>query len=147
MEQEKRIIEVGGVKLEIDMRYARAIEHYRIGDHVKVLIKNYGDSYESYPGIIVRFENFEKLPGIVIAYANVDTYSADMKFQLLNAETKDVEICPMVDDELPFTRGRAEQAFDHQIKEYTEKLNILKAKRDYFFRRFGELFPDAEESK
>ena len=40
-EDQKRIIEVNGVKLEVDMRYARKIEELRVGSRVKVLIKNY----------------------------------------------------------------------------------------------------------
>jgi hypothetical protein len=38
---EKTIIEVSGVKLEVDLRQARRIEEIRIGDRVKVLTKDY----------------------------------------------------------------------------------------------------------
>jgi hypothetical protein len=46
-----RIVEVDGIKLEIDERTARTIESYKVGDPVKVLVKSYGDSYNIYPGV------------------------------------------------------------------------------------------------
>ena len=66
-QEQKRIIEVNGVKMEIDLRNAKVVENYKVGDYVKVLIKEY-NSYKSYIGNIIVFDNFEKTPTIVIAY-------------------------------------------------------------------------------
>ena len=39
MENEnKRIIEVNGVKMEIDLRQAKVIDNYKVGDYVKVKV-------------------------------------------------------------------------------------------------------------
>lgn len=46
---ETTIIEINGVKLEIDLRHAKRIDNLRVGDTVKVLRKRYDDSYESFP--------------------------------------------------------------------------------------------------
>ncbi len=35
MEENKRIIEVAGVKMEIDLRTAKKIENFKVGDNVK----------------------------------------------------------------------------------------------------------------
>ena len=92
---QKRVIEVNGVKLEVDMRYAKRIEELRIGSKVKALNKEYS-SYSVYPGVIVGFEQFEKLPTIVVAYYKTDYSGSDIKFVYYNAETKDTEICSAV---------------------------------------------------
>jgi len=36
--ENKKIIEVNGVKLEVDLSSAKVIEEYRVGDVIKVLI-------------------------------------------------------------------------------------------------------------
>ena len=36
----KKIVEVNGIKLEVDMRYAKRIDEFRVGDTVKVLDVN-----------------------------------------------------------------------------------------------------------
>lgn len=48
----KRIIEINGVKLEIDTREAVSIDTVKVGDPVKVLIKDYS-SYKSFPGVVI----------------------------------------------------------------------------------------------
>lgn len=47
---QKRIIEVNGVKLEVDLRNARRVDEFRVGSPVKVLVKNYS-TYESHFGM------------------------------------------------------------------------------------------------
>jgi hypothetical protein len=140
MNEHTKIIEINGVKLEVDMRYARTVDQYKIGQCVKVLKKSYGDTYDSYPGVIIGFENFKNLPSINIAYACA-SYDADIKFVLLNAQTKDIEICPMINDELPFTRAHALASFERKIRTMKAELIELEDKRDYFLERFGEFFP------
>jgi hypothetical protein len=51
---ETRIVEINGVKLELDMRQAKlqSIDTFKVGDSVKVLIKEYGDSYKTHAGVI-----------------------------------------------------------------------------------------------
>lgn len=66
-DQNKRVIEINGVKLEVDMRYAKRVDELRVGSKVKVLNKEYS-SYKVYPGVIVGFEEFDNLPTIVVAY-------------------------------------------------------------------------------
>ena len=94
--KETTIIEINGVKLEVDLRHAKRIDELTIGSPVKCLVKKY-ESYAVYPGIIIGFEPFLSLPTIVVAYLETDTYNADIKFVAFNTNTKDFEIVLDVD--------------------------------------------------
>jgi hypothetical protein len=86
-----RVIEINGIKMEIDLRTAKRIDNLKVGDRVKVLIKEY-TSYKVHPGTIIGFEPFEKLPTIIIAYMETTYSSASVKFLYYNAKTEDTEV-------------------------------------------------------
>ena len=65
--ENKTVIEVNGVKLEVDLRQAVRIDTLGVGDRVKVMVKIYSD-YKVYAGVVVGFEPFKELPTIIIAY-------------------------------------------------------------------------------
>jgi hypothetical protein len=134
--ENKRIIEINGVKLEVDMRYAKRVDELRVGSKVKVRNKEYS-SYKVYPGVIVGFEEFDKLPTIVVAYLDSSWSSADIKFVHYNAESKDVEICAAVTDEADLNKQDAIASFDREIMKKERELADLREKRNYFDRRFG----------
>ena len=73
---EKTIIEINGVKMEIDLRQATVVENFKVGDKVKVLIKTYNDSFQSHVGTIVGFDAFKERPTIILAYLANDYGSA-----------------------------------------------------------------------
>ena len=137
---DKRIVEINGVKLEIDLSQARVVENYRVGDNVKVLIKKYTDQYESLPGVIVGFDSFEKLPTIVIAYLEMSYNAAEIKFVYFNANTKDTEICQMVGKEVPFAHDRVLEMMNRQIENKETELADLKRKKEFFLAEFGSYF-------
>src|ERR1700684_4370243 len=95
---ETQIIEINGVKLEIDLRHAKKINNFKIGDNIKVLIKEYSD-YKNYPGAIVGFDQFENLPTIIICYCKIEYSNASINFAYINANSKDIEICHMHETE------------------------------------------------
>ena len=37
--EEKRIVEIDGVKIEVDLRTAKRVDSYKVGDNVKILEK------------------------------------------------------------------------------------------------------------
>lgn len=141
---DKRIIEVGGVKLEVDMRHARVVDSYRVGDNVKVLLKTYGDSFESHAGVIVGFDNFQMRPTVVIAYLKTEYSGADIKFFYLNKDSKDVEICPMIGDELIIDKGRVVDLLDRSIASKEKELEDVKTKKAYFLTNFRRHFGNTE---
>jgi hypothetical protein len=141
---QKRIIEVNGVKLEVDMRYARKIEELRVGSKVKVLTKNYS-GYSVYPGVIIGFEQFDKLPTIVVAYLESNWSTADVKFIYFNEKTEDVEICAAVADEVELNKGDAVKTFDREIQKKESELADLHEKKAYFQKQFAGYFKVAME--
>ena len=107
MESEKRIIEINGIKLEVDMRHAKRVDQFRVGDKVKLMREEgYGDpkTHKVHPGVIVGFEPFKELPTIIVAYLEISYSEAALKFEYINAETKGADLVIAEDDYLPLER-------------------------------------------
>lgn len=133
---ENTIIEINGVKLEIDLRHAKRIDQLRVGDRVKVLVKRY-DDYKVYPGIVVGFEPFIKQPTIIIAYVDVTYASANLEFLYFNSSSKDREIVKAIDDDqLEVSREEMLRAFDREIGKHRNSILEIEEKRAYFDTKF-----------
>lgn len=141
--EEKRIVEINGVKLEIDLRSAQTIESYRIGDPVKILIKSYGESYTSHPGTIVGFDNFTQLPTIIVAYLDTN-YNGGLKLAYINAKSEGVEICPRSADLLNIEKERVVDLLNLEIQKALQQVADLKAKKEYFLKYFGIYFEETQ---
>lgn len=135
-QDQKRVVEIEGVKLEIDLRTAKRVECFKVGDNVKVLKKRYSD-YVSYPGVIVGFDDFKKLPTIVIAYVDIGYDKAAVEFAFLNAESKDIEVCPMVDEQNIIEKQRAVDMMERAIEVKQREIEDLKMKKNYFLENFN----------
>lgn len=138
---EKTIIEVNGVKLEVDMRYARRVDEIRIGDRVKILKKSgYGNDHKVFPGIVVGFEPFAKLPTIVCAYVDVEWSKAEVKFLHYNANAE-AEIVHAADEDFHVDRDTIIQRFERDIASKQREIETIEEQRRYFetnFRAFWE---------
>lgn len=136
-------IEIDGVKLEVDLRTARKVESFRVGDRVKLLTKDYS-GYKSHVGAIVAFDLFKKLPTIVVAYIDnmlsCDGNGGKLSFAYLNSQSKDVEICPMVDDDVLPTQQTIIAYFDRSIATTQKQLEEIAARKEYFLRQYGTTF-------
>ncbi len=140
-----QIIEINGVKLEVDLRHAKRIEHLRVGSRVKVLIKTY-DSHKVCPGVVVGFDAFEKLPTINVCYMDAEFFNAALKFVAINANTKDTEIVAALDADNPMlSRDDVLSKLDREIGTAEAKLDELRQTRDFFLRRFGAYFEPTKE--
>lgn len=135
----KKIIEVNGIKLEVDMRYAKRIDEFRVGDTVKVLDNRNGRN-EMRSGVITDFANFKELPTIMVAvYKGGDYWSMPtIEFIPYNAETTDVEIVGVSAEEVLVSRETIVQKFDDNIAKKRDELNDLIIKRDTFVKYFGK---------
>ena len=135
-----RTIEVEGHKFEVDMRTAKKIEAYKVGDRVKVLTKGYS-SWTTHPGIICGIDAFKKLPTIVIAYIE-STFSntGQVSFAYLNAESKDVEICPMAEDDIVPNRETILMYFDKALDKKQAEVDDIRMRKEYFLRQYGVAF-------
>lgn len=141
---EMHVIEINGVKLEVDLRTAKRIEQLRVGSRVKCLVKKgYGDERQVLPGVIVGFEPFEKLPSIVVAYLDVDYSSANLLFKSYNSESKDFEIVADLDhNSLEVNKSDILAKMEREIERKKIELQEIEAKRDFFLQKFGIYFQD-----
>lgn len=142
-ENEKTIIEINGVKLEVDLRHAKRIDQFRVGDRVKVLKKEYADTFASYPGVIVGFDNFKNLPTIVVCYLKTG-YDPKVCFGHINAEAKEIEICHTSDAD-KMAKSFVVDTLDREIKKKQAELEDLEAKKAYFLANYeAYLSPEGE---
>lgn len=137
-------IEINGVKLEIDLRTAKKVESYRVGDRVKVLVKEYSN-YTPYPGVIVGFDAFRNLPTITVAYVKTGYQKADLEFAYINASEKsEVEIAPYHADIL-IDRERVEESINRAITEHEKAILDLRDKKAYFDQNFARYFTEIDD--
>jgi hypothetical protein len=135
---EKTVIEINGVKMEVDLRQATVVENYRVGSSVKVLIKEYS-SYKMYPGMIVDFYMFKSTPAILLAYVETG-YNPDIKFVTVTSETEGVEFAPISDFELTIDKESMVDALDRKIVKAETELLTAKQQKDFFLKSFSKAF-------
>lgn len=143
-DQNKRIVEINGVKIEVDLRTAKTVSEYRVGDKVKVLVKDYS-SYKSHFGTIVGFDDFKNLPTIIVAYIDKTYSGAPLHFVYLNSENKDVELCPCNETDIGFDKSDIIDNFDKELSRKELEIKELKTKKEYFLKMFGRYFVDFKD--
>jgi hypothetical protein len=137
-----QVIEINGVKLEVDMRYAKRIEELRIGSRVKVLLSpDYGD-VKVHPGIVVGFEPFATLPTIIIAYVAQDYNDVGLKTISYNAKSKNVEIVASVDEDFSVSKDEVLGWFRRERQKLSDKIAEIDAKEQFFLDRFKGYWRD-----
>ena len=144
MEEYKKVIEINGVKLEVDLRNAKVIDNFRVGDTVKILKKEYNDKFKVCPGVIVSSENFKELPTIVVAYIN-NSYSTDLEFVYINEQSKDVEMVPADLKDLSIEKDYVLKNFDQKITTKHNEIIEIERKKKYFLDNFQRYFSDGKE--
>ncbi len=134
-------IEINGVKLEVDMRYAKRIEELRVGDPVRVLEKNDYSGPKIHSGVIVSFEPFKDLPTIVVAYMEGDWNKADVKFASINSNTKNHAIVRADTDVSDLDKAAMVAKIEAQQRKLQNDIDELELKKKYFlanFKRYWE---------
>jgi len=143
--KQTKVIEINGVKLEVDLRTAKRVDEIRVGDRVKVLKKQYSD-YKVYHGVVIGFEPFDKLPTIIVACAIVEYSSAKMEFIYYNSQTKDVEIVVANnDDEAALDQNDFISKIDLEIEKKGNEIKELRDKANYFKAKFKTYWTPAKE--
>ena len=135
---EKRIVEIDGVKIEVDLRTAKRVDSYKVGDNVKILERESSD-YKVKPGIIVDFAEFNELPTIVIAVFEEGSYYSrpSIKFINYNAKTSEkIEMVPASEDEIKVSRDSVVEMFEREISKKKNELLDLQNQLDYFMEKF-----------
>jgi ribosomal protein L19 len=143
MEENIRTIEINGVKFEVDLRHAKKIENFKIGDKVKILKKEYSDNYTSYHGVIVGFDNFESLPTIIIVYLKQDYSGVDLQFAYINSKSKDIEVCADANDvSIELDKAEVVGKLNKEIEKKQSEIEDIERKKSYFLAKFGMFFPN-----
>lgn len=141
--EQTQIIEINGIKLEVDLRHARRIDSFKVGDPVKILVvSNYaGSEPEVHSGVIADFEQFESLPTIVVAYVTTG-YNTELKFAHVNARTAErYQLVPAnTDTLLALDKGYVVDRMDRDIAKKETELQELQARKRFFLERFGRFF-------
>ena len=138
MEDNKKIIEIDGVKIEVDLRTAKRIDSFKVGSPVQVLDKTYSDTKVK-SGIITDFCEFAELPTIVIAIFEEGSWSSapSIKFVHYNTKTcKDYEIVGASDDEVKVSRDGVIEKFEREIQKKKNEWQDLQNQLDYFKEHF-----------
>lgn len=145
MNKETTIIELNGVKLEVDLRTAKRVDTLRVGDRVRLLEKSsYSSSVTVHHGIIAGFEPFPSAPTIIVAYLKQSYKEATIEFVYLNTASEDAkqwEIVPSIDNDLPVNKEDVVASINRKIDGKMAEIQDLERQRDYFLREFGKYFP------
>lgn len=141
--EDKTVVEINGVKLEIDLRSAKRIDTFRIGDNVKVLIPGYSGEQKVFPGVIVGFENFRDLPTIIVAYLEIG-YTSSLHFMSYNSRSEGRDLVHCCDDYLPIEKDTVVRHMDREIASKEHELEGLKSKKEYFLKHFNRYFSTKE---
>lgn len=142
MEDTKQIIEINGLKMEIDTRYARRIEELRIGSRVKVLVKGYSDDWTAHSGVVVGFEPFPERPTIIVAYIKSNYNDVGLEIVHYHKDTKDKQIVAALDDDFSVSRKEVLGWFDRETAKAEETIKLITAKRQFFLDRFQAYWHD-----
>jgi len=132
---EKRIIEINGIKMEIDMSTAKRVDEFKVGDNIKVL-----QNKQIKQGVIVDFVNFKELPTIQIAIFSTDYWGSKIDFIHYNAKTEDIEIMPCAKLDLELEKNNVVEKLNNEIQKKSDEMSELVAKRDWFVKYYGKYF-------
>ena len=131
---EKRIIEIDGMKVEIDMETARRIDTFHIGDNVRVLDKTSANIVVRC-GIITAFNAFKDDPCITVAVFKDGDYWSPPSIDFIYIHSgmdEKYEIVLASDDEIRVSGEGVVERFDSVIWKKQKELDDLKAKKEYF---------------
>lgn len=133
---ENVIVEVNGIKMEVDERTATVskIESYKVGDPVKLLYKSYS-SYEVKYAVIIGFDQFKKRPAISLAYID----ASQLKYVQIY-EGSEHELSPVQEHDLVMEKTWILDRMKDQITRKEQELNEEKSKREHFIKFFGKYF-------
>lgn len=136
--EDKRIVEIDGVKVEVDLRTAKRVDSFKVGDNVKILDKDY-NGYKVKPGIIVDFAEFKELPTIVIAVFEEGSWSSSPSISFIHfnaAMSEKIELVPASEDEIKLSKDGVIEKFEREIQKKKNEYIDLQNQLEYFKKHF-----------
>jgi len=141
-EENKRIVEINGVKLEVDLREAKVIDTFKVGDPVRIYHpKNNYNSAEINVGVIVGFCEFSNNPAIEVMELK-QSYGGMAFETVVIAEGigNGIQIAPYSKYEGLISQADVVTKFDRLIEQKELELSDLKLKKKYFIDDFAKAF-------
>lgn len=143
---ETRIVEINGVKMEVDLRKAVTIDTYKVGDTVKVLIPGYGNDFKSHAGAIIGFDDFKSMPTIVVAYLDAQFSEAEIKLAYIHNESK-VELTHAAEGDVPFSKEQVLESLGKIIAKKQAEVDQANWHKTRFLQWFGKYFDATAEEE
>lgn len=140
-EQNTRIVEFGVMKVECNTGTAKQVETLKVGDPVKLLIKNGDYPYIEY-GFVMGFANFKSLSIITVVY--VDEFGR-IQFAHVTEKSKFFEIAPCSENEIDPDEFDTEKEIDNKIQHLETEIRELKVKKRAFKKIFEKIFKDYKD--
>ena len=138
------IVEINGVKMEIDEREAKTIETYRVGSVVKVLQKSYSEWKVSW-GVIVGFCDFKSHPSIEVLVCKAEYGSPEINILTINDASEDIEIAPANEYEPKFKAEDVIAKMEAKIQEYQGNIYTVERKLAAFKKYFGHIIEETSD--
>lgn len=142
--QALQTITIGEMKVSISADKAQTTHTYRIGDRVKVLVKDYSD-YSVYYGVVCDFDNFKNMPSITVCYIENKYGKGEMKFAAINKQTGDkLEIAPCSPDQrIDIEKGDIIERMQAEIDKKQAEIDDIHRKMNYFDKMFSKWFENS----
>jgi hypothetical protein len=143
MENEnKRIVEISGVKLEVDLRTAKVIDHFKVGDPVRIYHpKNDYRGADIRAGVIVGFCEFSKNPAIEVMELKTDYSGVSFETVVIAEDiNNNLQIAAYDKYEGLISQADVVTKFDRLIQQKELELSDLKLKKKYFINDFAKAF-------
>lgn len=137
--EDKRTVEINGIKMEVDMRTATRVDQFRVGDNIKILNKEY-NGFKVENGVIVDFLNFKDLPTIQVAIFEQSYQGSTIRFININSETENVEFLPASRHEMQLEKKNVVDQMNNEITSLENKKKDLEAKLNWFIDYYGKYF-------
>lgn len=134
--------------LIVESQPEQEITTIKVGTPVRVLIKEYGDTYKTHNGMVISIDRFKELPTINIAYVEVGYKDAAMKFAAYNKQSKGIEIVPNTDlniEDLHKLQNSVEDQLCKEIESKEKELREAERKLLFFKAYFKKSFVQLEQ--
>lgn len=138
-------IEVNGMLLEFDEKVLLKQE-IKVGDSVQLLLDEGYGGPSLYTGVVTQILPFdEKVPAVEIMYIQNSYSTFEIKRKLLtNRDGEKTKIIKVDDTFLPFTKERAIDMLDAEIRKKEQDLREAKEKKEYFLKYYNKYFHEIE---
>lgn len=142
-EAKNKTIELNEAMVKIGLKKEEAINNYKVGNYVKLLIKDIFD-FESYPGRIVGIYYSNDEPIIVVAYLKQPFDRFNISYIEICPSSEDTKIEPLNDWDFPIERLSMLKRFKIEILSKEQEVTEMKSNVKRFEQIFDEYFEDKQ---